>query len=109
MRNFLFFFIVLTLALGRCFSVWAAERERRAESEPITFTYRNVTTKQGLTFRVPEDMPIEYRDGMVAPIPFDEYMYGKFKQMDFRMQRIESKLERVIRKLSALDKRRKQD
>lgn len=59
------------------------------------FKYTTVTTPEGLTFRVPEDMPIEKRNGIVAPIPFDEYMYGKFRQMDARMSSIEARLGRI--------------
>jgi hypothetical protein len=63
--------------------------------EDINFQYQTVTTKDGLTFRVPEDMPIEKRGGIQAPIPFDEYMYGKFKKMDTRLQRMETQLQKI--------------
>ena len=79
-----------------------------AEDDETNFRYQTKATKEGLIFRVPEDMPIESRGGLQVPMQFDEYMYGKFKQMDSRMQRIESKLERVIRKLSAPEKRKQQ-
>ena len=57
------------------------------KNEAENFQYNTVTTKSGLQFRVPEDMPAEIRNGMEAPIPFDEYAYGKFKQMDERLNR----------------------
>ena len=38
---------------------------------------------------------METRNGIQAPIPFDEYMYGKFKQMDERLKSIETKLDNI--------------
>ncbi|OGW91401.1 MAG: hypothetical protein A3D28_00350 [Omnitrophica bacterium RIFCSPHIGHO2_02_FULL_63_14] len=70
--------------------------------EDENFPYRTVTTAQGLTFRVPEDMPVETRGGIQAPIPFDEYMYGKFKQMEIRLNKIDSKLDLIQKGLDAL-------
>lgn len=69
-----------------------AEQKQEIEDAKKNFKYSQVTTPQGLVFRVPEDMPIETRAGIQAPIPFDEYMYGKFKQMDDRLKSIEAKL-----------------
>ncbi len=66
-----------------------------ADQDEATFRYQTVTSKDGLTYRVPEDMPIEKRGGIEAPIPFDEYMYGKFKQMDVRLQRMEAQLDKI--------------
>ena len=75
----------------------------RAEEENANFKYKTVTTKEGLVFRVPEDMPVEKRDGLLAPIPFDEYMYGKFKQVDVKLQSINEKLDRIEKKVAELD------
>ena len=57
------------------------------------FQYRTVVTKEGLHFRVPEDMPIEKRGGIEAPIPFDEYMYSRFQQIDKRLKNMEAMLK----------------
>jgi len=72
-----------------------ALRAADTSKDDTNFRYQTVTTKDGLTFRVPEDMPIEKRGGIQAPIPFDEYMYGKFKQMDVRLQRMEAQLNKI--------------
>ncbi len=66
-----------------------------ADQDETNFRYQTVTSKDGLTYRIPEDMPIEKRGGIEAPIPFDEYMYGKFKQMDVRLQRMEAQLDKI--------------
>ncbi len=86
--------------------VLADETKTDKEDKDDNFQYTTLTTKEGLTFRVPEDMPIERRGGIQAPIPFDEYMYGKFKQMDDRLKDIETMLE-DIRKILKSQKQTK--
>ena len=71
------------------------------------FKYQ-VISSDGLNFRVPEDMPIEKRAGIEAPIPFDEYMYGKFKQLDSRLDSIEKKLDNIESLLSPKPKAKPQ-
>jgi methyl-accepting chemotaxis protein len=72
-----------------------------------------VKTQKGLKFQVPEDWPIEERNGVVAPIPIEEYLDIKFKdivlQLDAlkkdladKFEKLESDLEVV--KSEALDK-----
>lgn len=70
-------------------------------AETEEFKYRSVTTPEGLTFRIPEDMPIEKRNGIQTPIPFDEYMYGKFKQMENRLNSMDAKLDAIQKLLVA--------
>ena len=71
------------------------EQKNEMKEDVKNFKYQSVQTDNGLNFRVPEDMPIEKRNGIQAPIPFDEYMYGKFKQLDTRLENIDKKLERL--------------
>jgi len=87
---------------GLVFFVWFVGSASAADpaEEDLNFKYQTVTTKEGLTFRVPEDMPVETRNGIVAPIPFDEYMFGKFGQLDRRLKAIDAKLERIEKLLS---------
>ena len=98
-------FILLGVFFALIFSrsAWCLTKEEENEirSEAANFKYNTVTTKEGLTFRVPEDMPVETRAGIQAPIPFDEYMYGKFKQMDNRLKTIETKLDNIEKLLTA--------
>ena len=65
------------------------------------FQYSEVMAKSGLKYRVPEDMPIENRNGIEAPIPFDEYMYSKFKKIDERLTRIEETLDHIEKIVAA--------
>ena len=73
---------------------WGADEAPPAE-EDTNFRYQTKMTKEGLHFRVPEDMPIEHRGGLQVPLPFDEYMYGKFKQLDGILKSMETRLERI--------------
>ena len=82
-----FWFFALILPLG------SAEEEVKKE-EP-NFQYQTIKTKEGLTFRVPVDMPIEVRGGIQAPIPFDEYGYGKFSSIDRRLSDLTVKLDHI--------------
>ncbi len=76
--------------------VWGAdEAAPAADVDDTNFRYQTKMTKEGLHFRVPEDMPIEHRGGLQVPLPFDEYMYGKFKQLDGVLKGIETRLDRI--------------
>lgn len=94
--------LCLLCVLASASSFVRAEDAQKDESSANNFQYQTVTTKDGLTFRVPEDMPIEKRNGIEQPIPFDEYMYGKFKQMEVRLKSMESQLDRVEKLLNKI-------
>ena len=76
------------------------EHLSQMKQEVKDFKYQVVQSQAGLNYRVPEDMPIEKRAGIEAPIPFDEYMYGKFKQIDSRLENIEKKLDHIDKSVS---------
>jgi len=42
---------------------------------------QNTKKSGGLNFQVPEDWPIEKRGGVLAPIPTEEYVLNKFKEV----------------------------
>jgi hypothetical protein len=96
---------VFTLAIFSalvCCGLSHAADTAKSESDDKNFDYQTVTTKEGLNFRVPEDMPIQKKDGIVAPVPFDEYMYGKFKKMDARLDHIEQQLTSIEKTLQEM-------
>lgn len=66
------------------------------------FPYKTVKTKEGLVFQVPSDMPIEMRDGIQAPIPFDEYIFGKFGHLEAKLSKMDERLSRIEDKLDRL-------
>jgi hypothetical protein len=95
--------VLLFVCAACALPAFADEQTAKAEKDLTdNFEYQTVTTKEGLTFRVPEDMPIVTRNGITAPIPFDEYMYGKFKLMDSRLRSIETKVVHVEEMLSKM-------
>ncbi len=90
------------------FKIWGEdEKEAGNKDRAPNFKYKTIQTKEGLVFRVPEDMPIETRGGIQAPIPFDEYIYGKFKEIDNRLRNVESKLGKIEEILTAPQKGKK--
>ena len=90
------------------FKVWGSdEKEADSKDRVPNFKYKTIQTKEGLFFRVPEDMPIETRAGIQAPIPFDEYMYSKFKEINDRLRNVESKLGKIEEILTAPQKEKK--
>ena len=77
--------------------VWAdneAER-KKVEAEIRNYRFKTVTTPEGLNFNVPEDMPIEKRNGVIQPIPFEEYLYFKFSKINERLDVIENKIDKL--------------
>ena len=97
--RFLFFALVLALCS-------AAGGLGAAEPNSAEGTVRK--TKGGLQFQVPADWPIEERNGMVGPIPIEEYLGRKFKAIDAQLQGIEQRLSSVDLRLRVLEEQAKQ-
>jgi len=102
MRRSFLIFILTFFAVSNSVFALTEEQEKEIRKEAENFNYQTVTTSEGLNFRVPEDMPIEKRNGIVAPIPFDEYMYGKFKQIDERLKSMEAKLDSIKQLIASI-------
>ena len=104
MARFLKMAVLIALCLNAG-AVFAAERTSEEASGQISndenVDYK-VVTKEGLNFRVPVDMPIEKRNGIVAPISTEEYIHGKFKKLDKRLDGIEEKLGETIKAIRDL-------
>ncbi len=89
----------LLLALA----VPAARGADEAEETPAT----TVRTSEGLKFVVPPDWPIEKRNGIVAPIPIEEYLNRKFSGLEKKVRELEGKVGALESKLSALEAKSK--
>jgi len=80
-----------------------ADQEETADStmaeEMKKYRFETVTTKEGFKFSIPSDMPIERKDGLVTPIPFEEYLYIKFKMIEERIGKMEKRLDTMEEKL----------
>lgn len=95
---------ILSLALAACAAAASAAEmsadEKMAE-EMKKYHFDTVTTKEGLKFNVPSDMPIQNKDGLVQPMEFDEYLYIKFKMIEDRVISLEKKLDEMDKKMDA--------
>lgn len=49
----------------------------------------------GLQFSVPDDWPIEKRNGAVGPIPIEEYMKLRFDRMTAQIQALETRVQNL--------------
>lgn len=66
-------------------------------------------TKDGLHFNVPPDWPIEERNGVVGPIPAEEYMARKFSGMDSRLKTLEQQVAGFDLRLRVLEEAMKEE
>ena len=63
--------------------------------------------KDGLRFQVPADWPIETRNGIVGPIPIEEYLGRKFKAMEGQLQLLGQQLSSIELRLRLLEEQAK--
>jgi hypothetical protein len=80
------------------------EQSKQLVEEMKNYKFKTVTTKEGLNFNIPEDMPIETRAGITAPIPFEEYQYFKLKKLEEKLLTIEKKIDELQVTLTTLQK-----
>ncbi len=90
----LLYLILLIFSLSVFLNAEEIRKEQKDEKLDSIFPY-TVKTKEGLIFRVPEDMPIEKRGGIIAPIPFDEYVSRKLKLMSDDLNEIKVRLDKI--------------
>ena len=93
-------FLLVLIFLAFPFSAGADREETDQMTEEMQkYRFETVTTKEGLKFSIPSDMPIERKDGLVKPIPFEEYLYIKFKMIEERIGKMEKRLDAMEGKL----------
>ena len=92
-------------ASGKPAFAYNEEEAKKISDELKENGFKDVTTKEGLVFRIPSDMPIEQRGGIVAPVPFDEYLYIKFKKIEERVAEVDKKLTTLGEKMDHLDEK----
>lgn len=57
-------------------------------------------TQKGLKFNVPEDWPIEERNGVVGPIPIEEYIDIKFKDIASQLEALKQDWAKKIEEVN---------
>ena len=77
----------------------AASAEDQNAQPPSTV----IKTKSGLNFNVPADWPIEKRNGVVGPIPIEEYLGRKFSALENRLQSAERQASAMDLRLRVLE------
>lgn len=65
-------------------------------------------TYGGHRFQVPADWPIEERNGLVGPIPIEEYLGRKFQTLEARLQMLDQQLTGLDVRLRVLEEQAKQ-
>ena len=64
-----------------------------------------IKSVDGLKFRVPEDMPIEKKNGIVAPMDLTEYVAIKFSRTEKRLRNIQERIEKIEEELNLIEER----
>lgn len=104
MNNIFFVFVVMSVLGWVPCEGMAEEQSEPVAEEAKNFRFKTVTTKEGFNFNIPEDMPIETRAGITGPIPFNEYIYFKFKKVEERLGLVEKKIDELEKALISIKK-----
>ncbi|MBI3253021.1 MAG: hypothetical protein HYZ52_06930 [Candidatus Omnitrophica bacterium] len=107
MAKFLSAATVAVLVLAGAGPAAAEDRPADQITNEVDVDYK-VVNKEGLNFRVPVDMPIEKRNGIIAPISTEEYIHGKFKRLDKRLDGIEQKIDEAMTAIRQMQKEKAQ-
>lgn len=62
-----------------------------------------VKTADGLRFKLPPDWPVEKRNGIVSPIPVEEYLSKKLSAIESRLQQLEQQMVAADLRLRAME------
>ncbi len=105
--------IVLSFMFCLTAFVWADYNEdeaKRMEEEMKKLGFKTMTTKEGLHFNIPADMPVVTQNGITAPMNFDEYLYVKYRQqqeelkkMDAKIDTLSDKLDKILKYISSVE------
>ena len=81
-----------------------ARADDRAEEEAVEYQKSlPVKTRSGLNFKVPEDWPVEERNGILAPIPTEEYLVKKFRDIGSQLGTIQQQLSVLELRVGAIE------
>lgn len=66
-----------------------------------------VKKEKGLSFKVADDWPIEERNGLVGPIPIEEYVSIKFKDIRTQLSNLSQQMSVLDLRLQTVEKQLK--
>ena len=81
----------------------AAEEAASTESATVK------KSKDNLHFNLPPDWPIERRGGITAPIPVEEYLAKKFKELESKLNDMDQRLNSLDLRLRILEENAKKN
>ncbi len=97
--------LLVGVIFGATSIAWADYSEaeaKRMEEDIKKLGFKTMTTKQGLHFNIPADMPVITRDGLTSPVNFDEYLYVKYRQLQDELKLMGIKLDGLSDKLDKI-------
>ena len=60
------------------------------------FKYKTITkTVDGINFELPEDRPVEKKNGIITPMPIDEYVAMKFWKMENNLKEMDASIAEI--------------
>ena len=62
-----------------------------------------IKTEDGIRFKLPADWPIEKRNGILGPVPVEEYLSKKFSAIENRLQQAEQQLNSLDLRLRVME------
>ena len=102
-RSAFSFQLCVLLMIGAAYPTDGALAEDGSSKEPITIR----KTEDRLHFQLPADWPVEKRNGVMGPIPIEEYLAKKFGAIESRLQSIEQRVNGFDVRLRALEEQNK--
>jgi len=87
---------ILLMLSARVPSSWAKEN-------PLTDDEVVVRTEGAHRLLLPKDWPVEHKDGVIAPIPLEEYLSLKFDQVSGAFEDTNRRLDALQRRVEQLE------
>ena len=91
--------VIVVVAMGRCPLVGADDQPQG----DVTVE----KTAERLHFKVPPDWPVERRNGILMPIPIEEYLARKFKALETSTQALEQQVNGLDLRLRVVEEESK--
>jgi len=92
--------IVIAVFAGACggFLVAASCGAEGASDDARTYGKTVIKVVDGQRFQLPEDMPLQSKNNIIAPMPIEQYIAMKFERLEERLQRIEADVAALKKK-----------